>query len=412
MKKVLLTGLLTIGLLGGVYAQNRAINFKHDGKFSETLTEAAKSNKLIFLDAYTSWCVPCKVLAKDVFTVDSIADFFNTNFINVGYDMEKGEGLELKKRFESDIKAYPTLLFINGKGEIIHKIVGAPSAKEFLELARPALNPELSLKGLAKKFETGDRSLSTVTAYFKTLGNANDRTKAKEVATTYFDALPTTELNKPAVWDLMAKYLFNIDSKTFKYILSHRKDLNKVHTEMKVNAYILSNLSGEVGGLSGAYYMKKPVDADKEAWLTKTLSTIKGDQASELLVKLDLISSRNKGDWDGFNKAMIKMISEAAAVKGAGAKTNFMLNFTRKFTQNAPEAHLADGLKWADLLLSSDINVVNAIDLLNFKKAVYAKMGKTNELNRVDMELKLKLSDKEEQEKKGVSFSGAIKGFM
>lgn len=412
MKRSLLTLMLTLGTLLGANAQNRSIDFKHEGTFEDRLAEATKKNKLIFFDAYTSWCVPCKMLAKNVFTVDSVADYFNANFINVGYDMEKGEGIALKKRFESDITAYPTLLFINGKGEIVHKIVGSASAKEFMELARPALNPELSLRGLAQKFEKGDRSLSTVTAYFKTLSTANDAAKTKEVSTAYFDALPVVEFNKPAVWDLMAKYLFNIDSKTFKYILSHRNELSQIRSEAKVNAYILGNLSREVGGLSVAYYSKKPVDAAKEAWLVKTLETIKNNQTGELLAKMSLISSRNKGDWDAYNKAMIAMISNAEPVKGAGMKTNLMLNFTRKFTEVAPEAHLEDGLKWADLLLNLDINPLNAIDLLNFKKAIYQKMGKTNELNAVDMDLRLQETKKEELAKKGQVFAGSMRGFL
>lgn len=412
MKRRLLTLMLTLGTLYGATAQNRSIDFKHEGTFADRLAEATKSNKLIFFDAYTSWCVPCKILAKEVFTVDSVADYFNANFINVGYDMEKGEGIELKKRFASEINAYPTLLFINGKGEVVHKIVGSASAKEFMALARPALSPELSLKGMAQKFNGGDHSLNTVTAYLKVLSSAYDVEKTKEVATTYFDGLPAAELNNPATFDLLKRYLFNPDSKTFKYILANRDALGKIHSADKVNGYLLGNLSREVGGLSNAYYSKKPVDAVKEAWLVKTLETFKNNQAAELLTKMSLIGSRNKGDWDAYNKAMTAMITSPEPIHGAGTKANLMLNFTRKFTEAAPEAHLADGLKWADLLLNLDVNPITAIDLLNFKKAIYTKMGKTDQLNVVDLDLRLQEKNKEELAKKGQVFAGAMRGFL
>nr|WP_121270988.1 thioredoxin family protein [Pedobacter schmidteae] len=412
MKRKLLTLTFTIGTLLSATAQNRSINFKHEGSFNEHLATAAKENKLLFFDAFTSWCGPCKTLAKDVFTVDSVADYFNTNFVNVGYDMEKGEGIELKKRFASEINAYPTLLFINGKGQVVHKIVGAPSVKEFMELSKLALNPERSLKGLEKKFNDGDRSLNAMTAYFKALGNASDTERTRTVATAYFDTMPAAELNKPEVFELMKRYLHNIDSKTYKYFLANRAELGKIHGVDKVDSFLLGNLAGEVNGLSSAYYGQKPVDAAKEAWLVKTLDNFKNDQARQLLVKMSLISSRNKGDWAAFNQAMTSMIKSEESVKGAGSKASMMLNFTRKFTAVAPSEHLGDALNWADLLLKTDVNVVYVIDLLAFKKAVYSKMGNAESAREMDNMIATQTKLRAELEKQGTFFPGLMRGYM
>ncbi|WP_316791126.1 thioredoxin family protein [Pedobacter frigoris] len=412
MKRIILTCAMSIGLLLGANAQNKSIDFKKEGTFTDHLAEAAKTKKLIFFDAYTSWCVPCKVLAKDVFTVDSVADFFNANFINVHYDMEKGEGLELKKRYESDISAFPTLLFINEKGEIVHKIVGAPNAKEFMELSKPALNPQLSLKGLAQKFEAGDRSVSTVTAYFKTLGTSNDAEKTKAVATAYFDALPTADLKKADVWALMSKYLFNIESKSFKYILDHKSEFNAVRSEASVDNYILSVLSREVSGLSMAYYAKKPVDAAKEAWLIKNLSSIHNVKAETDLLKVQLISSRNKGDWDNFNQLMTQMITAAKPIAGTTMKAAMLLNFTRRFTEAAPEGHLKDGLSWVDLLMKQDVIPPVAIDLLNFKKGILSKIGDKEGFDAADRQVFFQQKLKADAEQAGNSFPMSVKGFL
>ncbi|WEK18639.1 MAG: thioredoxin family protein [Candidatus Pedobacter colombiensis] len=412
MKRRLITLTLSIGVMLSATAQNRSINFKHEGSFNEHLATAAKEKKLLFFDAFTSWCGPCKTLAKDVFTVDSVADYFNANFINVGYDMEKGEGIELKKRFASEINAYPTLLFINGKGEVVHKIVGAPSVKEFMELSKLALNPEHSLKGLEKKFNNGDHSLNTITAYLKALGNAYDAEKTKAVATAYFDAMPVAELNKPEIFELIKSYLYNIDAKTFKYILSNRAALGKVHGAEKVDGFLIGNLSREVNGLSSAYYGKKPVDTGKEAWLVKNLENFKNEQAGQLLVRMSLISSRNKGDWAAFNQAMIKMITDVGPIKGASSKTSTMLNFTRKFTEAAPAEHLADALNWADLLLKTDVNVPSVIDLLTFKKVIYNKMGNAELVKETDNMITTQNKIKADLEKNGTSFPGAMRGFM
>lgn len=69
--------------------------------FEEALQKAKEENRWIFLDAYTSWCGPCKVMAEQVFTLAKAGVFFNSRFVNVKYDMEKGEGQSWQKNLVS-----------------------------------------------------------------------------------------------------------------------------------------------------------------------------------------------------------------------------------------------------------------------------------------------------------------------
>lgn len=411
MKKYLI--LLAIFLVKfSLIAQNRAIQFKHDAAFETVLNEAKREKKLIFFDAYTSWCVPCKQLAKDVFTVDSIADFFNKTFINVGYDMEKGEGIALKKRYASEITAYPTLLFIDGDGVIVHKIVGAPSTKDMISLSRPALDPKASLLGLAKRYENGDRSLSTLMAYFKVLGDAGDRAKIMEVATTYFDALTPAELKQTENWNVMAKYLYNTDSKTFNYIFAHQNEFVSKIGKDKVLTYIITNLSGEVAAASTAYYMKKPVDAQRQLNVMHMLQSIDDLRATELLLRLRLVDFRNKGDWANFNTTMLQLIGQDSPVKSLESKSSYLLNFTRKFIGAAPDDRLSDAIRWTDLLLATDLNPVYKKDLLDFKLKIYNQLKDNAMLSKVEREIEAQNKLKEEAIAKGVKFNSAIRGFM
>ena len=81
-----------------MYGQNRSIEFR-EGSWEEMLKEARKEKKMIFVDCYASWCGPCKMLAKNIFTQDSVADFYNDNFVCFQIDMEKGEGPALAKKY-------------------------------------------------------------------------------------------------------------------------------------------------------------------------------------------------------------------------------------------------------------------------------------------------------------------------
>lgn len=102
--------------------------------FEEALKLAKKEKKNIFLDAYASWCGPCKMLKKNVFTQKEVGDFYNGNFINMAIDMEQGEGPKLAQKYK--VQAYPTLLFINHKGEVVGTALGYHQADEIIALGK------------------------------------------------------------------------------------------------------------------------------------------------------------------------------------------------------------------------------------------------------------------------------------
>jgi len=122
----------------------RSISFNSD-RWKALLAKAKKENKLIFLDAYTEWCRPCIMMAKNVFTLDKVADFYNEHFINVSMDMEKGEGPALNKKY--GIQAYPAFLYIDGNGKVVHRDGGYQEAEPFIKAGETALS---KMKGKSK----------------------------------------------------------------------------------------------------------------------------------------------------------------------------------------------------------------------------------------------------------------------
>lgn len=95
MKRFLLTMTILMVVFGNMVAQDRSIRFE-EGSYQEALNKAKKENKLLFVDCYTSWCGPCKMLANEVFTNNEVADYFNANFVSLKVDCEKGEGPALR----------------------------------------------------------------------------------------------------------------------------------------------------------------------------------------------------------------------------------------------------------------------------------------------------------------------------
>lgn len=112
---------------------NGQISFFH-GTWEEALKKAKAENKLIFVDAYASWCGPCKWMARNAFQDGDVGKFFNDNFINVKMDMERGEGPTFAGKYP--VRAYPTLMFIDGDGKQAHKMEGALDASQLLSLGK------------------------------------------------------------------------------------------------------------------------------------------------------------------------------------------------------------------------------------------------------------------------------------
>lgn len=105
-----------------------------DATWNSILKKAKTEKKIIFLDAYASWCGPCKMLQKNVFTRREVGDYFNKRFINVKMDMEKGEGPLLSQRYP--LEAYPTLLFIDGNGRVVKKVIGYQDPEKLLAIGK------------------------------------------------------------------------------------------------------------------------------------------------------------------------------------------------------------------------------------------------------------------------------------
>lgn len=99
--------------------------------FEQALEKAKAENKPIFLDAYAVWCGPCKYMANTVFTKPEAGDWFNPRFINVKFDMEAGEGIELAQKFK--VTAYPTFLILDSNARELGRIVGGDMLKPFIK---------------------------------------------------------------------------------------------------------------------------------------------------------------------------------------------------------------------------------------------------------------------------------------
>ncbi|SMC39729.1 thioredoxin family protein [Pedobacter africanus] len=164
MKRYVLVACLMM-FTGKLFAQG--IEFSH-GTWKEVLAKAKQEDKLVFVDVYTSWCGPCKKMVAEVFPLKEVGEVFNPNFVNYKIDAEKGEGIEIAKKF--GVKSYPTYLFVNGDGELVYRSGGYNLPKIFLNEAAIAIKEKHDPKPLAKwedEYTAGKRDKDFLKGYIR-----------------------------------------------------------------------------------------------------------------------------------------------------------------------------------------------------------------------------------------------------
>lgn len=129
---VLVLTTLSIGLVSA-----QGLNWEN-GTWEEILTKAKAQDKVIFLDVYTTWCGPCLKMDKDVFPDVAVSEYYNETFITVKVNAEdNGIGTSIANLY--DVKAYPTLLYVDKNGDEISKFIGLKNKYELINLGEETM---------------------------------------------------------------------------------------------------------------------------------------------------------------------------------------------------------------------------------------------------------------------------------
>ena len=111
------------------------------GSLIEGLEKAKVENKLLFVDCYTTWCGPCKILKQYTFKDATLGDYMKENYVSLAIDMETPEGIILAKKY--GIEAYPTLLFLDKYGRVVNHQVGGIGAESLLVKAEQTVRKKM-----------------------------------------------------------------------------------------------------------------------------------------------------------------------------------------------------------------------------------------------------------------------------
>ncbi len=225
MKRILFI-LLCWAAANCTFAQ-KGTRFIDNGPWENVLQQAKQANKAIFVDCYTSWCGPCKKLATEIFPQEKVGNFMNKTFINVKYDVEKGEGLKFNEQYPGQVKAYPTMLIIRPNGEIIHKILGYMPADELLKAVEDGLQGN-TIYTMAKEYAAGNREAGFIKEYLQALDYAGEKETHEKLVRQYAAQFPIDSLFNREIWDLMKRYIVQAPySKEYRFVVEHLDEFQK-----------------------------------------------------------------------------------------------------------------------------------------------------------------------------------------
>lgn len=351
MKKILFL-FLSCFLYQGLSAQQTGIKFEH-ANWETLLAKAKATNEIIFMDAYTTWCGPCIMMSKDVFTDQSVGKYYNENFLNVKLDMEEGIGLTLAKKYQ--VEAYPSLLFINGEGDIVHRATGYHDVPEFLNLGETALNPDTNLKGMGIRYAQGDRSPDFVLRYISAKYSAME-----DGILPIAEAYLRTQDDWGTLPNMQLLYLLTDDpnSKWFDYLVENRLKFEALFGKENMSAKFQNML------LTKALSQGKDVLAEVERFYTKVYP----EMAPKLSAHFKMNYYQYAGDLNAFAAAAVGYLDQYPS-DDADELNNIAWTFYESIED---QTLLKKALSWAVRSVDLDSQYNNNDTLA----ALYYKLGK------------------------------------
>ena len=249
-------GLLGLGLCLYSLSWAQGIIFEQDKSWKEVLAIAKKEGKPIFVDAYTTWCAPCKQMDREVFPLAEVGAFYNGQFVNYKLQMDKtSQDTDAIKARYSDaewfektyhIRSYPCYLFFDTQGNLIHQSGGGNlTGSAFVTIGQDALNPASTLANMHKLYTDGNRSADFIMNYLQKLAGASD--PSMEAVADSFISSQADPFSLEAV-EVMMYMTYSTESPYFKLLFANSDKFIKAKGKEKATSFFTKVIDAGIMG--------------------------------------------------------------------------------------------------------------------------------------------------------------------
>ena len=112
------------------YVPSNDIAWANNITSTQKLTNNSNKNTLLFFTA--KWCVPCRIMKREVFSDNEVMKVVNSEVIPVMIDIDNQNTKGLVKQYK--IGATPTIVIVDSQGNVLDYAVGKIGKKKFLKM--------------------------------------------------------------------------------------------------------------------------------------------------------------------------------------------------------------------------------------------------------------------------------------
>jgi thioredoxin-related protein len=260
----------------------------------EAFAASKNENKPIFFMGFMSWCEHCKKMKEQVFTDSAVAAFYNTRFICIHKDLEKDEGLKLRRTYS--ITSYPTYIFFDSTGTTLYRMGGEYTPPTFITQGLNALTPEKQFPYLKKQFEANIGDPDNCYTYLTALKAA--KLELNEVMQKYLSTKTDSALLNELNWKILANGVTDINSHYFYFILHHQSEFAAIASPQRVERKIYYTVKEQLERVASA-------DTQYYSQLRQTASAIGSPQVDTLLFATDIAYYQKAKNWNAYKNTTL-----------------------------------------------------------------------------------------------------------
>lgn len=300
--------LITWMAISSLVISAQGIRFMPEGTLlKDAVAKAAQENKLVFLDCYTSWCGPCKMMANKIFPTQEVGDFMNPKFISIKIDMEKGEGPSLVDKLQ--ISAFPTFIIFDGKGQEVGRFLGGSDAAGFIDRVTKNSVDNGSV-AMDARFAAGERDTKFLMEYITLLGQAHKRNQCAEVAEILLEGNAETFAADSTLRMIFMQHISSPFSPAFINTVQHPENLKAAIGDMPVDMKIRSVLDRYPRTLIQEENGVVTMDMKKLDEFMKLLETCNVVAPNQYKYNALMTYSQRKQDWPAYMDALENYMSD------------------------------------------------------------------------------------------------------
>lgn len=365
------------------FSQEKGIHFQHGLTWKAVQAKAKAEKKYIFMDCFTTWCGPCKYMSGNIFPMEEVGTLFNQKFINVKVQLDTTatDNTEIKSGYKDahdiasqyEVKVYPTYLFFDPNGNLVHRAVGSSDAATFVTKAKNALDPNKQYYTLLKQYKNGKKDTAFLHSLALVALDAYDMKNASAVADEYLNS--QQNLYTKNNLELLKQFTDDSKDKGFAIMLNNSEKVDAVLGKGSANTIVQNIiLQEEVFPKIFNKQVQSPKELAEPNW-TEISSPLKEKypaQADETVAYAKVFFYMNKQDWNNFAPAVVAYMKSY----GENATPDQMNNFAWTVFQNCEDMKcVEEALAWSKRSFEGN-NTPGFID--TYANILY-KMGKKDE---------------------------------